>query len=118
MTKPHLFSSFAADSINDDSTPRPDLSLFAETLERMRIDEGTDGQLWPETELPLGRRLALARADRSAVGLLTLVQILHASERCRVAGQPEQRLDEGVVDGLFFACRGLAEVVCREIRPE
>ncbi|WMJ68910.1 hypothetical protein [Stenotrophomonas sp. 24(2023)] len=118
MTKPHTFSSFAAESINDDSTPRPDLSLFAETLERLRIDEGTDGQRWPETDLPLGRRMALARVDRAGVGLLTVVQMLHASERCRVAGQPEQHLDEGVVEGLFFACRGLAEVVCREVRPE
>jgi len=118
MTTPHLFSAPAADSTNGDGMPCPDLSLFAETLERLRIDEGTDGQLWPETELTLGRRMALARVDRAAVGLLTVVQMLHASERCRVAGQPEQHLDESVVEGLFFTCRGLAEVVCREVRPE
>jgi len=28
-----------------------------------------------------------------------------------------QNLDEGVVEGLFFACRELAELVCREVRP-
>ncbi|MET4614872.1 hypothetical protein ABIA71_000417 [Stenotrophomonas sp. 2619] len=47
MAKPHILSALAADSTNSDGIPRPDLSLFAEALERLRLDENTDGQPWP-----------------------------------------------------------------------
>ncbi len=43
--------------------------------------------------------------------------MLHAANRCQTMATPRRHLDEGVVEGLFFACRELAELVCREIRP-
>lgn len=36
----------------------------------------------------------------------------------RVAAEPERHLDEGAVDGLFLACRGLAKYACREMSPD
>lgn len=59
----------------------------------------------------------MARTERAAVGMLTVAEMLHAAERCRSMATPDRHLDEGVIDGLFFACRGLAELVCRDIRP-
>ncbi len=52
------------------------------------------------------------------IGTRLRTELLHAADRCRVAADPERHLDEGVVDGLFLACRGLVEWGCREIRPE
>lgn len=43
------------------------------------------------------------------VGAMTVLEILHAADRCRAAADPELHLDDGVVDGLFLTCRGLAE---------
>lgn len=55
-----------------------------------------------------GRCVSLARTERALVGLLTVLEVLHSADRCRVAAEPERHLDEGVVD----------EWACREIRPE
>ncbi|AWH25144.1 hypothetical protein [Stenotrophomonas sp. YAU14D1_LEIMI4_1] len=118
MTAPNALPfSATADSINDDENPSPDLSTLLGCLDRIRAGEGADGQPWPETHLPLGRRMALARIDRAAAGLLTVAEVLHAAERCRAVATPDRHLSEGVVDGLFLACRSLAELVCQDIRP-
>ena len=102
MNESDTFSSYTVvEPINDD-TPLPDLNSLLGILKRMRGCEGADGHPWPDT----------------AVGLLTVLEVLHAAGRCRVAAEPERHLDEGVVDGLFLACRGLAEWVCREVRPD
>nr|WP_312392968.1 hypothetical protein [Stenotrophomonas geniculata] len=82
-----------------------------------RIRDGADGLPWPETDLPPGREQAMAHAERAAVGMLTVAEMLHAAERCRSMATPDRHLDEGLIDGLFFACRGPAELVCRDIRP-
>lgn len=103
--------------INDD-TPLPDLSSLLSILKRLRSCEGTDGQPWPENDVSPGRRVSLARSERAMVGALTVLELLHAADRCRVAADPERHLDEGVVDGLFLACRGLAEWACHEVRAE
>lgn len=50
--------------------------------------------------------MSLAKTERALVGLLTVLEVLHSADRCRVAAEPEKHLDEGVVDGLFLACRG------------
>jgi len=105
------------DSINDDSNPSSDLSTFQGCLKRIRDGEGSDGMLWPEENLSEGRRQSLARIDRAAVAILTAVEMLHAASRCESVATPNRHLDEGVVEGLFFACRELAELVCREVRP-
>lgn len=74
--------------------------------------------LWPEENLSEGRRQSLPRIDRAAVAILTAVEMLHALSRCESVATPNRHLDESVIEGLFFACRELAERVCREIRPE
>jgi len=107
----------ADDSINDDNNPSSDLSTFQGCLKRIRDGEGSDGMLWPEENLSEGRRQSLARIDRAAVAILTAVEMLHAASRCESVATPNRHLDEGVVEGLFFACRELAELVCREVRP-
>lgn len=105
------------DSVNDDDNPAPDLSTFWGCLKHIRDGDGADGLPWPETDLPPDRDQAMARAERAAVGMLTVAEMLHAAERCRSMATSDRHLDEGVIDGLFFACRGLAELVCRDIRP-
>ncbi|HDS0949240.1 TPA: hypothetical protein QDZ34_001247 [Stenotrophomonas maltophilia] len=112
-TPPYL----VVDSDNDDANPSDDLSTFQGCLTRIRDGEGSDGLLWPEENLSDGRRQSLARIDRAAVGILTSIEMLHAANRCQTMATPRRHLDEGVVEGLFFACRELAELVCREIRP-
>ncbi len=50
-------------------------------------------------------------------GALTVLELLHEADGCRVVADLERHLDEGVADGLFLACRGLVEWACREFRP-
>ncbi|HEL5400730.1 hypothetical protein [Stenotrophomonas maltophilia] len=99
----------------EEPTP-PALSFLAE-LRRIRAVDAANGQPWPETELPPGRRMALARADRAASGLTLLLECLHAVERTRQGGGPDQQLGDNVVDGLLLACRGLSEHVEAQLRP-
>ena len=118
MNESDTFSSYTVvEPINDD-TPLPDLNSLLGILKRMRGCEGADGHPWPESDVSPGRRVSLARTERALVGLLTVLEVLHAADRCRVAAEPERHLDEGTVDGLFLACRGLAEWACREVRPD
>ncbi len=118
MNDSDTFSSYTVvEPINDD-TPLPDLNSLLSILKRMRGCEGADGLPWPENDVSPGRRVSLARTERALVGLLTVLEVLHSADRCRVAAEPERHLDEGTVDGLFLACRGLAEWACREVRPE
>ncbi|WP_329953444.1 hypothetical protein [Stenotrophomonas sepilia] len=118
MNESDTFSSYTVvEPINDD-TPLPDLNSLLGILKRMRGCEGADGHPWPETDVSPGRRVSLARTERALVGALTVLELLHAADRCRVAAEPERHLDEGVVDGLFLACRGLVEWACHEARPE
>jgi len=105
------------DAVNDNEDPTSDISTFQGCLTRIRDGEGSDGMLWPEENLSDGRRQSLARIDRAAVAILTAAEMLHAANRCKTMATPRRHLDEGVVEGLFFACRELAELVCREIRP-
>jgi len=84
---------------------------------RIRNGEGSDGMLWPEENLSEGRGQSLAQFDRAAAAILTAVEMPHAASRCESVATPSQHLDEGVVERLFFACRELAELVCREVRP-
>jgi len=117
MTNRKTPPSSAKDAITGDGTPCPELATFQGCLKRIRDGEGSDGLLWPEETLSEARRQSLARIDRAAVGILTAVEMLHAASRCEGTATPERHLDEGVVEGLFFACRELAELVCREVRP-
>jgi len=84
----------------------------------MRGCEGADGQPWPENNVSLRRRVSRAWIERAMAGLLTVLEVLHSTDRRRVAAELGRHLDEGTVDGLFLAYRGLAEWACREVRPE
>lgn len=117
MTERPPYASDTASINDDDDNPSPELSTFLGCLERIRAGEGADGLPWPETALPAGRKVALSRVERAAVGMLTVAEMLHAADRCRAMATPDRHLDESVVEGLFFAFRGLAELVCRDIRP-
>jgi len=118
MKKSDTFSSYTiVEPINDD-IPLPDLNSLLGILTRIRAGEGADGLPWPENDVSPGRRVSLAKSERAMVGALTVLEVLHAADRCRVAAEPEKHLDEGVVDGLFLACRGLVDWACREVRPE
>lgn len=109
MSESDTFSSYAAiESINDD-TLLPDLNFLVGILKRMRDCEGADGLLWPENDVSPGRRVSLARTERALVALLKVLEVLHSADRCRMAADSEGHLDEGTVDGLFLACRALAE---------
>lgn len=109
MNESDTLSSYTVvEPINDD-TPLPDLNSLLGILKRMRDCEGADGLPWPENDVSPGRPVSLARTERALVGLLTVLEVPHSAERCRVAAEPERHLDEAVVDGLFLACRELAE---------
>lgn len=121
MNESDTFSSYAAVEPIDDDTPLPDLSTFLGIFKRMRgcadarVLMGPPGR---STDVSPGRRVSLARSERTMVGARTVLELLHAADPCPVAADPERHLDEGVVDGLFLACRGVVEWACREVRPE
>ena len=83
----------------------PDLNSLRGILKRMRGCEGADGHPCPETDVSPGRRVSLARTERAMVGALTVLELLHAADRCRLAADPERHLGVDEVDGLFSACR-------------
>lgn len=74
--------------------------------------------LCPEEDLSEGRRESVARINRAAVAIPRAVEIFHAASRCESVATPNRHLDEGVVEGLFFACRELAKLACQDVRPE
>jgi hypothetical protein len=111
------YASDTASVNDDDDNPSPELSTFLGCLKRIRAGEGADGLPWPEADVSPGRGVALSRVERAAIGMLTVAEMLHAADRCREMATPDRHLDSGVVEGLFFACRELAEPVCREVRP-
>jgi hypothetical protein len=39
-------------------------------------------------------------------GALTVLELLHAADRCRVAAEPERHLDEGLLMGCFWLAGG------------
>lgn len=106
MNESDTFSSYTVvEPINDD-TPLPDLNSLLGILKRMRGCEGADGHPWPETDVSPGRRVSLARTERALVGLLTVLEVLHSADRCRVAAEPERHLDEGLWMGCFLPAEG------------
>ena len=80
-------------------------------LQRIRSGDGADGQPWRGPALTPGQGMAMARADRAAAGLTTLLEMFHAAERVRVDGDDGQQIGDGTREGLLLACRGLADYV-------
>ncbi|CAM4265286.1 hypothetical protein CR156_21200 [Stenotrophomonas lactitubi] len=89
----------------------PDSITLQGCLQRIRSGDGADGQPWRGPTLTPSQGMAMARADRAATGLTTLLEIFHAAERVRVDGGDEQQIGDGTREGLLLACRGLAEYV-------
>lgn len=75
-------------------------------LKRIRDGDGADGLPWPETDLPPARELAMAHAERAAIGMLTVVEMLDAAERYRSMATPDRHPDEGLIDRLFPPAAG------------
>lgn len=106
VNKSDTFSSYTVvEPINDD-TPLPDLNSLLGILKRMRGCEGADGLPWPENDVSPGRRVSLARTERAMVGALTVLELLHTADRCRVATDPERHLDGGLWMGCFWLAEG------------
>ncbi|HED4876840.1 TPA: hypothetical protein R4K21_002653 [Stenotrophomonas maltophilia] len=71
---------------------------------------------WLERPLPPSRCTALARADRAASGLTTLLEILHAAERARMTADSDAQIGDGLHRGLLQACCELAVYVDVQLR--
>ncbi|HYQ22137.1 hypothetical protein [Stenotrophomonas sp.] len=102
-------------SANADTAGEP--ITFVAQLRGINSGGGSDGRPWPERQLGLGRRMALADLDCALVGLRTVHDILLAAERARQDGGPEQDVGERGVEGLMQACRALAMYASLNVRP-
>ena len=78
-------------------------------LRHIRQGDGADGQPVPGRGRSASQRAALARLDRATAGMSVLLEVLHAAERVRVDGEPDQQVGDDVREGLLLACRGLCE---------
>jgi len=79
--------------------------------------DAADGQPWPLPTRTPGQAVDNARRDRSAAGLVALLELYHANERVRVDGEEKDDIGDGAREGLMLACRGLAEYVALQSRP-
>ncbi|MEG0184159.1 MAG: hypothetical protein RR704_11980 [Stenotrophomonas sp.] len=87
-------------------------------LQRIRAVDASDGQPWRSPATTPAQGMAIARADRATAGLITLLEIFHASERVRVDGEEKDDIGDGTREGLLLACRGLAEYVVLQLHVE
>ena len=84
-------------------------------LQRIQAGDAADGQPWPGPAGTPGDVVAAARRERSAVGLVSLLELYHAAERVRVDGEEKDDIGDGTREGLILACRGLAEYVALQV---
>ena len=86
-------------------------------LLNIAVGDAADGQPWPLPTRTPGQAVDNARRDRSAAGLVALLELYHANERVRVDGEEKDDIGDGAREGLMLACRGLAEYVALQSRP-
>ena len=94
-----------------------DPNSFITTLRRIGAGYGSDGQPWPESNLPIGRRIQIADGDCALAGLRVLHEVLLAAERCRRNGGPEHDVGERVMEGLMLACLALGTHAAERVHP-
>jgi hypothetical protein len=85
-------------------------------LQTIAAGDAADGQPWPFPVNSPGKAVSAARRDRSAAGLVALLELYHANERVRVDGEEKDDIGDGAREGLMLACRGLAEYVALQGR--
>ncbi len=85
-------------------------------LQQIAAGDAADGQPWPGPVRTPGEAVDKARRDRAATGLVSLLELYHATERVRVDGEDKEDIGDGSREGLMLACRGLAEYVALQSR--
>ncbi|MCH6043821.1 hypothetical protein MMA53_24730, partial [Salmonella enterica] len=68
-------------------------------LQRIRAGDAADGQPWTGSASTPGQAVAAARRDRAAVGLVSLLELYHATERVRVDGEEKDDIGDGTREG-------------------
>ncbi|WP_068835646.1 hypothetical protein [Xanthomonas cannabis] len=81
--------------------------MFFRRLSESRGAEATNGLHWSDLPMQFGLALKCAHIDHCLVGLHGVLEVLHASEAAREAGQ--SGLGGQLTDRLLYATRALAE---------
>lgn len=82
---------------------------FFACLDAIHKGDCADGQPWNPAQSPKVSALDMASLSRSLGGLVVLLDVLHAAERCRLEGDEDEQLGEFVIDGLIASARQLAQ---------
>jgi len=90
---------------------------FIDTLHRVGAGAAADGHPWPEPQLRLGRRIALADTDCALAGLRIVQELVLASERVRQNGPESEYLGDRVMEGLMMAGVALTAHATARARP-
>ncbi|AWH51935.1 hypothetical protein C1924_01380 [Stenotrophomonas sp. ESTM1D_MKCIP4_1] len=85
-------------------------------LYNIACGDAADGQPWSGPVNTPAQATAAARRDRTAAGLVALLEVYHATERVRVDGEEKEDIGDRAREGLILACRGLAEYVALQAR--
>ncbi|MCC4618749.1 hypothetical protein LL965_01140 [Xanthomonas cassavae CFBP 4642] len=81
--------------------------MFFRRLSESRGAEATNGLHWSDLPMQFGLALKCAHIDHCLVGLHGVLEVLHASEAAREAGQ--SGLGGQLTDRLLYASRALTE---------
>ncbi|MCC8538904.1 hypothetical protein ACDH70_21945 [Xanthomonas axonopodis pv. poinsettiicola] len=81
--------------------------MFFRRLSESRGAEATNGIHWSDLPMQFGLALKCAHVDHCLLGLQGVLEMLHASEVAREAGQ--SGLGGELTDRLLYASRALAE---------
>ncbi|MBB4756613.1 hypothetical protein FHT15_001268 [Xanthomonas campestris] len=93
-----------AHTVADHGDARED--VFFRRLSESRGAEATNGLHWSDLPMQFGLALKCAHIDHCLLGLQGVLEMLHAGEAAREAGQPG--LGGELTDRLLYASRALA----------
>ncbi|WP_313146772.1 hypothetical protein [Stenotrophomonas sp.] len=102
---------------NTEDADEPRIPGFIDTLHRIGAGAAADGHPWPEPQLRLGRRIALADTDCALAGLRIVQELVLASERVRQNGPESEYLGDRVMEGLMMAGVALTAHATARARP-
>jgi len=118
MSTPKFPAHTPANSEDDDTPSTRPGSAFINALKDIGCGAAADGQPWPEPELRIGRRIALADVDCARTGLTIALEMLLAGERIRQNGPDEDYPGDRVMEGLIMACLAINGQASARMRPE
>ncbi|KAA8996002.1 hypothetical protein FJU31_13655 [Stenotrophomonas cyclobalanopsidis] len=120
MTTPKFPAHTPANNEDDDSDIPPTRpgSAFINALKDIGCGAAADGQPWPEPDLRIGRRIALADVDCARAGLTIALEMLLAGERIRQNGPDEDYPGDRVMEGLIMACMAINGQASARMRPQ